>query len=58
MPGKKANTDDATNKVDSSTSVPSELDTLRHIVFGEAQAGIDERIAQLETSMQNSFERA
>lgn len=37
---------------------PSELDTLRDIVFGAAKAEIDERINQLEQTMLNSFKQS
>lgn len=42
----------------SNVPTPSELDTLRDIVFGAAKADLDMRINQLEQTMLSSFKQA
>lgn len=47
-----------TKQNENDLSVPSELESLRAIVFGAAKSEIDERINQLEQTMLNRFEQA
>jgi len=43
---------------DHHNSVPSELDQLRHIVFGSAKAELDVNLADLQLEMREGFEHA
>lgn len=55
MAEKKNSSDKNSN---SKAPSPSELDTLRDIVFGAAKAQLDERITRLEQTMLASFKQA
>lgn len=51
----KKNVDD--KQTEKNSIQPSELDTLRHIVFGAAQDDIEQRISALEQHTQSSFSK-